>query len=233
MAPEVLDPPETGYGKEVDWWSLGCLFFDMVCGYPPFSGDTPHDVCRLPISKAFRFTSLKSSEVFENIKNWRTTLPEALETHREFFTPEFEGMLTCLLCDPQQRMGKDIKTVKSHPLFAPINWDDLHNATPLFVPQVRCIRPGLLSNAIQLSSPHDTAYFSLSSSSSTVTPRKGNKTYWTDFQSYYNIQVNSNTNDGTSTNANANPQVTFERSGSAREIPSWATPMRRRPQGKS
>lgn len=44
MSPEVLDPPETGYGEEVDWWSLGCLFFDMVCGYPPFCGDTPHQV---------------------------------------------------------------------------------------------------------------------------------------------------------------------------------------------
>jgi serine/threonine protein kinase len=52
MAPEVLNPPEAGYGVEVDWWSIGCLFFDMVCGYPPFSGDTPFEVPDPSLPKA-------------------------------------------------------------------------------------------------------------------------------------------------------------------------------------
>jgi len=41
MAPEVL------YGKTydhtVDYWSLGCMLFETLVGYPPFAGETPDD----------------------------------------------------------------------------------------------------------------------------------------------------------------------------------------------
>lgn len=44
MSPEVINAPQGGYGEEVDWWSLGCLFYDMVCGVTPFCGETPNEV---------------------------------------------------------------------------------------------------------------------------------------------------------------------------------------------
>ena len=34
LAPEVLTGQ--GYGKAVDWWSLGILFYEMTTGLPPF-----------------------------------------------------------------------------------------------------------------------------------------------------------------------------------------------------
>ena len=37
IAPEVI--LRQGYGKLVDWWSVGCLMFEMMTGYPPFSSD--------------------------------------------------------------------------------------------------------------------------------------------------------------------------------------------------
>jgi serum/glucocorticoid-regulated kinase 2 len=33
-APEVLDT--NGYNKDVDWWSLGILLYEMTFGRPPF-----------------------------------------------------------------------------------------------------------------------------------------------------------------------------------------------------
>ena len=47
IAPEVLNANEkagTSYGKECDIWSLGVICYIMLCGYPPFYGDTDQDI---------------------------------------------------------------------------------------------------------------------------------------------------------------------------------------------
>ncbi|KAI9300328.1 kinase-like domain-containing protein [Cunninghamella echinulata] len=37
LAPEVIQ--SKGYGKAVDWWSLGVLIYEMLAGHPPFFDD--------------------------------------------------------------------------------------------------------------------------------------------------------------------------------------------------
>ena len=43
VAPEVL--LKKGYGKEIDWWSLGVILFEMIAGYAPFCSKKTNDVC--------------------------------------------------------------------------------------------------------------------------------------------------------------------------------------------
>ena len=42
VAPEVLE--QRGYGKEVDIWAVGIIFFLIVVGKFPFEGSNPNDV---------------------------------------------------------------------------------------------------------------------------------------------------------------------------------------------
>ena len=43
IAPEVFT--KDGYTETVDWWSLGTIMFEMLAGYPPFSGKSPMITC--------------------------------------------------------------------------------------------------------------------------------------------------------------------------------------------
>ena len=45
MAPEMLT--RNGYGKGVDWWSLGALCYEMLSGKPPFTAKTQKDLGEL------------------------------------------------------------------------------------------------------------------------------------------------------------------------------------------
>lgn len=46
LAPEVL-LDEKGYGKHVDFWSLGVLLFEMCCGWSPFYAEQTQEMYRL------------------------------------------------------------------------------------------------------------------------------------------------------------------------------------------
>jgi len=45
MAPEIL--MEKGYGKEVDWWSIGVIMYECLVGYAPFSCEDTTETCMM------------------------------------------------------------------------------------------------------------------------------------------------------------------------------------------
>ncbi|OWA50571.1 RAC serine/threonine-protein kinase [Hypsibius exemplaris] len=114
LAPEVLD--ENDYGRAVDWWGLGVVMYEMMCGRLPFF-NTDHDV------------------LFEMILMAEVKFPRTLSEHAK-------SLLSALLVkDPARRLGGgrgDSADIQAHPFFASINWDDLiaRKYEPPFKPQV-------------------------------------------------------------------------------------------------
>eukprot|EP00941_MAST-03F_sp_MAST-3F-sp1_P005707 g5707.t1 len=98
IAPEVL--AHKGYGKEIDWWSLGVIMYECLVGYPPFYADDPVSTCR-------------------RIINWRRTLmlPRKVVTK---LSPNCISFLKKMLCDAKDRFGRngDIEDLQSHPWFS-------------------------------------------------------------------------------------------------------------------
>jgi serine/threonine kinase 38 len=121
MSPEVLtyDNNARSYGREVDWWSIGCIFFEMLTGFAPFSAETPE-------------------AVFDNIKNWKEYVPYMLETYiRPNFSDETTDLIQQFLTSPDKRLGSNgVQSIKTHPFFRDLDWDNLKQVKPLFVPKL-------------------------------------------------------------------------------------------------
>ncbi|KAF2077160.1 hypothetical protein CYY_001545 [Polysphondylium violaceum] len=112
MAPEMLEGK--GYDLTYDFWSLGCVFFEMYVGETPFGGDTPE-------------------EVFKNILDWKNILN--WNDFSSFLPPLVIDLLKKLLCEPEKRLLID--EIKAHPYFEGLDWENIRSITPPFVPQVQ------------------------------------------------------------------------------------------------
>jgi serine/threonine-protein kinase RIM15 len=131
LAPETI--AGNGQDEVSDWWSLGCILFESLYGYPPFHADTP-------------------DEVFQNILARRIHWPADDEDYD--ISDEARDLMNRLLCsDPAQRLGSNKgekfasggEEIRSHPWFADIDWDTLRDAEASFIPAPE--------------NPEDTEYF--------------------------------------------------------------------------
>ncbi|XP_061574352.1 serine/threonine-protein kinase Sgk2b [Cololabis saira] len=113
LAPEVLQGHP--YSPAVDWWGLGVVLFEMLCGLPPFH-------------------SPNKEKMFENILHAPLQLSSRFS---EAARSLLEGLLER---DPSRRLGqsRDIEELQEHPIFSSINWDDLvaRKIQPTFIPKV-------------------------------------------------------------------------------------------------
>ncbi|TVY50625.1 cAMP-dependent protein kinase type 2 [Lachnellula cervina] len=102
LAPEVVS--SKGYNKSVDWWSLGILIFEMLCGFTPFwDGGSP-------------------MKIYENILKGRVKYPP-------YIHPDAQDLLQRLItADLTKRLGNlhgGSEDVKNHQWFAEVTWERL------------------------------------------------------------------------------------------------------------
>ncbi|KAM9977765.1 hypothetical protein ACTFIR_011637 [Dictyostelium discoideum] len=112
-------PPEVilgkGYGKTIDWWSLGIILYEFLIGYPPFQEDEPNE----PINPKSDNDEKNVRIIFNKITNHKKKLhfpkklyPSAIDLIEKLLDP-----------NPTVRLGANgVDEVKCHPFFSEINW---------------------------------------------------------------------------------------------------------------
>ena len=111
VAPEVLK--KKGYDKEIDWWSVGIIFYEMLVGYAPFC-------------------SKETSEVCFKVLNWKKYLkiPSKIK-----ISEEAKDLIFKMINSSNNRLGKNgTEEIKKHPFFHGVDWDNIRNSKPPFIP---------------------------------------------------------------------------------------------------
>ncbi|GAB7348004.1 hypothetical protein MBLNU459_g5501t1 [Dothideomycetes sp. NU459] len=130
LAPETVNG--VGQDEISDWWSLGCILFECLYGYPPFHANTPE-------------------EVFQNILARKIDWPDDDDCPVSVEAKDLMNRLMSL--DPKQRMGANIEEkfpnggdeIRAHPWFADVEWSTLRDDEASFIPAP--------------ATPEDTEYF--------------------------------------------------------------------------
>ncbi|KAF7254173.1 RAC-gamma serine/threonine-protein kinase [Varanus komodoensis] len=103
LAPEVLE--DNDYGRAVDWWGLGVVMYEMMCGRLPFYNQDHEKLFELILMEDIKFPRTLSSDA--------------------------KSLLSGLLIkDPNKRLGggpDDAKEIMRHSFFAGINWQDVYD----------------------------------------------------------------------------------------------------------
>eukprot|EP01029_Cantina_marsupialis_P017093 TRINITY_DN383_c1_g2_i1.p1 TRINITY_DN383_c1_g2~~TRINITY_DN383_c1_g2_i1.p1 ORF type:complete len:902 (-),score=307.48 TRINITY_DN383_c1_g2_i1:1320-4025(-) len=130
--PEYLAPELVlgkGHHKGVDYWAIGVLLYEMLCGFSPFADHENNDqmvICRNIVKAKLRFPS------FMRDVNAKDVIKKLL------------------IRDPAHRLGclkGQVRDIKEHPFFAVLDWDKLE-ACKLDAPWVPPLR-----------NPLDTSHF--------------------------------------------------------------------------
>ena len=103
LAPEII--LNKGHGLSVDWWALGVLLYEMICGVDPFSGDSPMDTYENILEGKVKFSSHFDDKSKSLIKH----------------------LLEPDLCKRYGNLKNGVNDIKNHLFFKSMNWDKLLN----------------------------------------------------------------------------------------------------------
>lgn len=114
IAPEVI--LRQGYGKPVDWWSMGIILYEFLIGCVPFFGETPEELFAHTVNDDIEWPSNEDWIVADEAKDLITSL---------------------LQQNPRDRLGTGgAHEVKEHCYFAAVDWNSLLRQKAEFVPQL-------------------------------------------------------------------------------------------------
>lgn len=114
LAPEILNGK--GYDRAVDWWSLGVVAYEMLCGYSPYR----ENKFKLDVN-VYKKNIVKESFLSE---------------------VSFDFLKRLLEVDQSKRLGaglNDSEEIKQHPFFKGINWKHVYEKKykPSFIPNIK------------------------------------------------------------------------------------------------
>ena len=114
IAPEMIFT--RGYDNAVDWWSLGCLIYEMFVG-------------------KFAFQIRKTTDINFDLYKKKFNFPRRMDEDAK------DLIMKLLVVEPKNRLGygkNGIEKIKSHRFFEGINWDDIWNkrVLPPFIPEL-------------------------------------------------------------------------------------------------
>lgn len=104
LAPEIVQ--SKGHGIGVDWWALGILTFEMLCGFPPFYDENPYGI-------------------YQKIMVGRIEFPKHIDVYGKDFLKRL------LTQDKENRMGCrgfGALDLKRHKFFRGVDWNALHSS---------------------------------------------------------------------------------------------------------
>ena len=115
MAPEVLKGEE--YDFTVDYWSLGCMLFESLAGYPPFAGATV-------------------DETWQNLKRWQRVLRKPQYDDPNYFLSKRTWDLITRLVAAKENRFKNINEIHKHEYFSEVEFNTLRDQKAPFVPEL-------------------------------------------------------------------------------------------------
>lgn len=132
---------DNDYGRAVDWWGVGVVMYEMICGRLPFYNKDHEKLFTLIVMEEVRFPRTISNEAKDMLggKRMLNKINRVVKFLNSCLIYNFfQGLL---IKDPSKRLGggpNDAKEIMDHAFFSSIDWSDLvqKKIPPPFKPQV-------------------------------------------------------------------------------------------------